>query len=182
MNEMKAIQIPVFAHFLHGGNITVGDKINLIIFGTPEIIILYNHDLISTAKRFFPVKDSGTDTLVKTIGPFIRPTNHHRFVHTERAVALIQFFEQLTSGTLRVSEIYEQAKRLQIDIDAERERLTKEVARLENELKKCEAKLSNASFVERAPAAVVDQEKKRQADFAATLEKVKAQLARLPKA
>ncbi len=31
-----------------------------------------------------------------------------------------QFFEQLTSGTLRVSEIYEQAKKLQIDIDAER--------------------------------------------------------------
>lgn len=72
--------------------------------------------------------------------------------------------------------------KVEIDIDAERERLTKEVARLENELKKCEAKLSNASFVERAPAAVVDQEKKRQADFAATLEKVKAQLARLPKA
>ena len=72
--------------------------------------------------------------------------------------------------------------KVEIDIDAERERLTKEVARLENELKKCEAKLSNASFVERAPAAVVDQEKKRQADFAATLEKVKAQLAHLPKA
>ena len=72
--------------------------------------------------------------------------------------------------------------KVEIDIDAERERLTKEVTRLENELKKCEAKLSNASFVERAPAAVVDQEKKRQADFAATLEKVKAQLARLPKA
>ena len=30
-----------------------------------------------------------------------------------------KFFEQITSGTLRVSEIYEQAKKLQIDIDAE---------------------------------------------------------------
>ena len=29
------------------------------------------------------------------------------------------FFEQITSGSLRVSEIYEQAKKLQIDIDAE---------------------------------------------------------------
>ena len=89
MNEMKAVQILVFAHFLHGGNITVGDKINLIIFGTPKIIILYNHDLISTTERFFPVKDSSTDALVKTIDPFIRPANHHRFVHTERVVALI---------------------------------------------------------------------------------------------
>ena len=30
-----------------------------------------------------------------------------------------KFFEQVTSGSLRVSEIYEQAKKLQIDIDAE---------------------------------------------------------------
>lgn len=30
-----------------------------------------------------------------------------------------KFFEQLTSGSLRVSEIYEQAKKLQIDLDAE---------------------------------------------------------------
>jgi valyl-tRNA synthetase len=33
--------------------------------------------------------------------------------------------------------------------------------------------------VARAPAAVIDQEKQRLADFGATLEKVKAQLARL---
>jgi valyl-tRNA synthetase len=51
------------------------------------------------------------------------------------------------------------------DKAAERERLDKEIARLEGEVRTVEAKLSNASFVERAPAAVVEEHRKRQADF-----------------
>ena len=51
------------------------------------------------------------------------------------------------------------------DKSAERERLDKEIARLEGEVRTVEAKLSNASFVERAPAAVVEEHRKRQADF-----------------
>jgi valyl-tRNA synthetase len=48
---------------------------------------------------------------------------------------------------------------------AERDRLDKEIARLENELRTVEAKLSNTSFVERAPAAVVQEHRQRKADF-----------------
>ena len=51
------------------------------------------------------------------------------------------------------------------DKAAERDRLDKEIARLENELRAVEAKLSNASFVERAPAAVVQEHRRRKADF-----------------
>jgi valyl-tRNA synthetase len=51
------------------------------------------------------------------------------------------------------------------DKSAERERLDKEIARLEGEVRTVEGKLSNASFVERAPAAVVEEHRKRQADF-----------------
>jgi valyl-tRNA synthetase len=68
---------------------------------------------------------------------------------------------------------------VEVDRAAERERLAKEVARLEGEVKKCESKLGNASFVDRAPAAVVAQEKERQAQFAAALERVREQLSRL---
>jgi valyl-tRNA synthetase len=55
------------------------------------------------------------------------------------------------------------------DKAGERERLDKEIARLEGELRTVEAKLSNASFVERAPAAVVQEHRQRQADFSEQL-------------
>ena len=69
---------------------------------------------------------------------------------------------------------------IEVDPAAERERLKKELARLENEIGKAKTKLGNPSFVERAPAPVVAQERERLAGFEATLAKVSAQLAKLP--
>ena len=68
---------------------------------------------------------------------------------------------------------------IEIDRDAEKARLEKEIARLQGEISKCEAKLSNASFVDRAPPAVVGQENQRLADFKDTLDKLQDQLIRL---
>ena len=69
--------------------------------------------------------------------------------------------------------------RVDVDVAAERERLGKEVARLESEVEKARAKLANPKFVERAPAAVVQQERERLEQFGGTLEQVRAQLAKL---
>ena len=71
---------------------------------------------------------------------------------------------------------------VEIDVNAERERLSKEITRLSGEISKAMVKLSNESFVARAPAAVVAQEHERVAAFGVTLEKLREQYAKLPPA
>ncbi|MGJ8634351.1 MAG: valine--tRNA ligase, partial [Luteolibacter sp.] len=59
-----------------------------------------------------------------------------------------------------------------IDVEAEKTRVSKEIEKMQIEVKKAEGKLGNASFVDRAPPAVVAQEKER-------LEEWKSKLAQL---
>ena len=69
--------------------------------------------------------------------------------------------------------------KVEIDPAAERERLKKEIDKLEKQIAIAQGKLANEGFTARAPAAVVEQEKQRVADFSATLEKLRPQLAKL---
>ncbi len=69
--------------------------------------------------------------------------------------------------------------KVEIDVAAERVRLAKEIEKLEKQISIAQGKLANEGFVARAPAAVIDQEKQRVADFTATLEQLKPQLAKL---
>ena len=66
-----------------------------------------------------------------------------------------------------------------VDFSAERERLQKELAGLDKNLAGYAAKLSNPNFVERAPAKVVEEEKKRQAEALANKAKVEEALLRI---
>jgi valyl-tRNA synthetase len=66
-----------------------------------------------------------------------------------------------------------------VDFAAEIERLTKEVARLEGEAEKIEAKLNNPQFVERAPEEVVEEQRERLTDTQAARAKLLAALERL---
>ncbi|KZC19523.1 MULTISPECIES: valine--tRNA ligase [Rhodanobacter] len=66
-----------------------------------------------------------------------------------------------------------------IDLGAEKTRLAKEIARIEVEIRKCEGKLGNASFVANAPAEVVAQERQRVADWNSTLGALREQAQKL---
>jgi valyl-tRNA synthetase len=72
--------------------------------------------------------------------------------------------------------------KVEIDVAAERERLAKEIARIDGEIAKVNGKLGNESFVARAPAAVVAQENERLVSFSATLAKLREQFGKLPPA
>jgi len=64
-----------------------------------------------------------------------------------------------------------------VDLDAERARLDKEIARIAVEIEKSEAKL--AKFSDKVPAAVIEQERQRLADWRAKFETLSAQRAKL---
>ncbi len=68
---------------------------------------------------------------------------------------------------------------IEVDAGAERERLAKEVARIEGEIAKARGKLANTGFVERAPPHVVTQERERLQSFSAQLDKLREQADRL---
>lgn len=101
------------------------------------------------------------------------------------SVTHVEDLQQAAQGSVAPVAIVGDFKlmlKVEIDVKAERERLSKEAARLAGEVKKCQSKLGNERFVSKAPAAVVDTEKKRLAEFTALLAKVEEQLGKLPQA
>jgi valyl-tRNA synthetase len=66
-----------------------------------------------------------------------------------------------------------------IDLDAERKRLGREIEKLSGEAGKLKAKLGNAAFLERAPEAVVEEQRERLAEAEATAARLAAALARI---
>ncbi|MFA7521491.1 MAG: valine--tRNA ligase [Halothiobacillaceae bacterium] len=66
-----------------------------------------------------------------------------------------------------------------IDVEAELKRLNKAIEGIETQISRARGKLSNANFVERAPEAVVNQERERLANFETELEELAAQRERI---
>ena len=66
-----------------------------------------------------------------------------------------------------------------IDMGAERERLAKEIARIEGEILRAKTKLDKPDFVQNAPVAVVEKERQRVKDFETALQGLREQAARL---
>ncbi len=86
-----------------------------------------------------------------------------------------------TAGTAPVQVVGDTLLMLDVKIDVveERERISKEMVRLEGEIQKANGKLSNERFVGKAPADVVAQERERLARFISTLDELRDQHAQL---
>lgn len=131
---------------------------------------------LSPAERV-PLLTHGDDAFVGEAAAVLKALaklGEVRVIADERA-----FAEATANAPVSVLGEARLALHVEIDVAAERERLDKEIQRLAGELAKTEVKLGNESFVARAPAAVVAQERQRLAEFSATLDRVRSQRARL---
>jgi valyl-tRNA synthetase len=116
---------------------------------------------LSPAQRV-PLIVAGDMEILNALSPYISSLSKLNEVnvvdmlpHAEAPISVVGDFELML--------------KVEIDVAAECERLDKEITRVSNEIVKAQAKLDNVSFVSRAPAAVVEQEKKRVSDFGTTL-------------
>ncbi|VVE05420.1 valine--tRNA ligase [Pandoraea terrigena] len=132
---------------------------------------------LSPAQRV-PLLVAGDVDFLRSIAPYLQTLA--KLSEVQVLVDEATLDAQAAGAPLAVVGANKLALKVEVDVAAERERLGKEVKRLEGEIAKCHGKLSNESFVARAPANVVELEKQRLVDFEAVLGKLQAQLARLP--
>ena len=66
-----------------------------------------------------------------------------------------------------------------IDLDKERARLAKEIKKAEDEIARIDGKLSNAAFVAKAPAEVIDEQKEKRAEYEAVAARLSEAVGRL---
>ncbi|HPI18937.1 MAG TPA: valine--tRNA ligase [Candidatus Kapabacteria bacterium] len=114
----------------------------------------------SEQKEFFAQQEKNIQSLVKT---------------SELNIGIgIAKPENSLSSVVREIEIFIQQEAM--DMEKERERLNKEIERLEKNIQGSEKKLSNESFVSKAPENIISYEREKLASMKESLEKLKAML------
>ncbi|MEO6565533.1 MAG: valine--tRNA ligase [Casimicrobiaceae bacterium] len=126
---------------------------------------------LSPAMRV-PLIVTGDAAMLREFMPYLLPLTK---------VSSVEIVDDLptTDSPVAVAGVFRMMLHIEIDPVVERDRIGKEKSRIEVEIVKAEGKLGNESFVARAPAAVVAQERARLESFKATRDKLQQQFDRL---
>jgi len=127
---------------------------------------------ISPAQKL-PLVAAGERARLESFAPYLRALAR---------LDAVEIVDALPAGSVAPVQVVGETRlmlKVEVDVDAERRRLDKELTRVDGEIRKAQAKLANPSFVDRAPAAVVAQERERLAGFEALRTKLQEQRARL---
>jgi valyl-tRNA synthetase len=130
--------------------------------------------------------DKKADVVFKTSSDVIREIAEKEAVHI-KALARVEgisvdadYTPEKTdaSAVLHDVEIFMPLKGL-IDVDKEKSRLEKEIVKVTSELKRVESKLSNESFVSKAPEEVIQKEMGKLEEYTDILSKLQESLSKL---
>jgi valyl-tRNA synthetase len=140
---------------------------------------------VRALRKEIGVEEKASTPIELRIGAGIQAMVRQNLALVERLgrVSEVRFVEQVSSSlsqhstaTFDVGVVYERT----IDVPAERERLTKDIAKYEKGLAAAERQLGNAGFLAKAPAQVVEGLKKQEGETRLLLEKTRAALGALP--
>ncbi len=140
---------------------------------------------VRTLRKEIGVEERAVTPIELRIGTHLRPVVKENSAMVERLarVTEVSFADQITAGLSKhstpdfdVAVVYERT----VDEAAERERLTRDIAKYEKGLAAAERQLGNKSFLAKAPAQVVEGLKKQESETRLLMEKARAALDALP--
>lgn len=128
---------------------------------------------IAPSKMISVIFSKGTEQDIQ------RVESHRLYLKTLAKVAEVQWSEHAPSAAatsiVDQLEIFIPLTNL-IDKTFEIKRLNKEISKLEKDLEKSQSKINNQNYLQKAPAAIIEQEKLRTLETVLTLEKLKSRL------
>ncbi|HEY2857603.1 MAG TPA: class I tRNA ligase family protein, partial [Terracidiphilus sp.] len=142
---------------------------------------------VRALRKEIGVEEKAATPIELRADPFARRASEKNAAIVERLarVSDVRFLEAITAGLAKhstasfdVAVVYERT----IDAPAERERLTKDIAKYEKGLAAAERQLGNDGFLAKAPAHVVAGLKKQESETRSLLDKARAALEALPPA